>query len=50
MPEIEKLIEAFENLLGAYEKKATEARTRAERIFAREKMADLYLDEINQLL
>ena len=50
MPEVEKLIEAFEDVLGAYEKKATEARTRAEHLFAREKMTALYLDEINQLL
>ena len=50
MPEIENLIEAFEDVLGAYEKSAKEARTRAERLFAREKMTALYLDEINQLL
>lgn len=50
MPEVENLISAFQKVLDTYEKSAKEARMRAEHLFAREKMAALYLDEINQLL
>jgi len=50
MPEIEKLIEAFQEVFDHYDEKAEEARMRAEHLFSREKMVDLYLNEINQLL
>jgi len=50
MPEIEKLIEAFQEVFDNYDEKAEEARMRAEHLFFREKMVDLYVNEINQLL
>ena len=47
MPEVEKLIEAFETYWVLM--KEAKKFERAERLFAREKMTALYLDEINQL-